>query len=107
MNSSPPAPPQFLGLIMKTNIKTKRTVPILPTFLKSNSNSVLLTKIKQTGLPGYLKTTQFDFANAKLLLALKPGKKRFGLVCFFAVVVLFVCLFALALLPLAWIPFLR
>lgn len=43
-NDSPPPPPQFLGLILKMNIKNKRTVFILLTFLKSNSNSILLKK---------------------------------------------------------------
>lgn len=116
-------PRQLWGMIMKINIKTKRTVSYHSLPSKSNSNSVLPKK--EADCVVYLKVSQIDFTNAKQLLDLMAGeKKTWGFFVLFAVILLWyffiiqratafiiqmfsTIISALALSPLAWITLLR
>lgn len=81
-NDSPP-PLQFLGLILKMNIKNKRTVFILLTFLKSNSNSILLKK-KADWVAYLSQKNSVWFRKCKTITGLEAtGKKKSSSFCSF------------------------
>lgn len=73
MNSPPP--PQFLGPIMKINIKNKRTVFMLLTYLKSNSNSILLKK-KADWVAYLSQKNSVWFCKCKTITGLEAKKKK-------------------------------
>lgn len=109
MLSNALTPLQFLGLIMKMEELYSYY------FLKIQFKLSVTEEKKQTPLPTYLKRTQFDFANAKQLVDLKPGGKKVGsFCCCFSnsqIVHIFIIhwaiFFALALSSFAWIPLLK